>query len=132
MSDPRLAAVSDGAEATAVATYTRRSTDEEHQRFSIEMQDDRLDKYVGSQESWHLTTPTRTTSPAPPWTARACSASCAMRGRDVSPCCSSTGSIASRAAFEGSVHILDEFGQGGSRLSQRHRTIRNGYAGLVE
>ncbi len=56
MSDPRLAAVSDGAEATAVATYTRRSTDEEHQRFSIEMQDDRLDKYVGSQESWHLTT----------------------------------------------------------------------------
>jgi DNA invertase Pin-like site-specific DNA recombinase len=56
VSDPRLAAAADGAVATAVATYTRRSTDEEHQRFSIEMQDDRLGKYVSSQDSWHLAT----------------------------------------------------------------------------
>jgi site-specific DNA recombinase len=39
---------------TTVATYTRRSTDEEHQRFSIEMQDDRLEKYIASQDCWQL------------------------------------------------------------------------------
>jgi hypothetical protein len=116
VSDPRLAAAADGAVATAVATYTRRSTDEEHQRFSIEMQDDRLGKYVSSQDSWHLATPrTRTTSPAPPWTARACSGSCAMRGRDASQCCSSTESIASRVV-RGLVHILNFRGGSNTKI----------------
>ena len=35
-----------------VALYTRRSTDDEHQPFSIEAQDTRLDAYVTSQPGW--------------------------------------------------------------------------------
>jgi site-specific DNA recombinase len=37
-----------------VAIYVRRSTDEEHQPFSIEAQDSRLHSYVQSQPSWSL------------------------------------------------------------------------------
>jgi len=37
-----------------VAVYTRRSTDEEHQPFSIEAQDTKLDPYVASQPGWHI------------------------------------------------------------------------------
>ena len=37
-----------------VATYTRISTDEEHQPFSLEAQADRLDSYVRSQEGWEV------------------------------------------------------------------------------
>ena len=37
-----------------VATLTRRSTDEEHQPYSIEAQDQRLDAYIRSQEGWQL------------------------------------------------------------------------------
>jgi site-specific DNA recombinase len=37
-----------------VATLTRRSTDEEHQPYSIEAQDTRLDAYIRSQEGWQL------------------------------------------------------------------------------
>ncbi len=37
-----------------IATYTRISTDEEHQPFSLGAQADRLRKYVGSQEGWEL------------------------------------------------------------------------------
>jgi site-specific DNA recombinase len=37
-----------------VATYTRISTDEEHQPFSLEAQADRLGSYVRSQENWQL------------------------------------------------------------------------------
>jgi len=36
-----------------VATYTRRSTDEEHQPFSIEAQDAKLAAYISSQDGWH-------------------------------------------------------------------------------
>ncbi|WP_254548656.1 recombinase family protein [Catellatospora tritici] len=37
-----------------VAVYTRRSTDEEHQPFSIDAQDSKLDSYVASQPGWHI------------------------------------------------------------------------------
>ncbi|WP_018253865.1 recombinase family protein [Salinispora mooreana] len=37
-----------------VAVYTRRSTDEEHQPFSIEAQDTKLAAYVASQPGWHI------------------------------------------------------------------------------
>lgn len=37
-----------------VAIYVRRSTDEEHQPFSIEAQDSRLKSYVKSQPGWSL------------------------------------------------------------------------------
>jgi len=38
-----------------VAIYTRRSTDEEHQPFSIDAQTSRLDAYVASQPGWQIT-----------------------------------------------------------------------------
>ncbi len=37
-----------------IATYTRISTDEEHQPYSLSAQSDRLGKYIDSQEDWHL------------------------------------------------------------------------------
>lgn len=37
-----------------VATYTRISTDEEHQPFSLEAQALRLGSYIQSQDSWQL------------------------------------------------------------------------------
>jgi len=37
-----------------VATYTRISTDEEHQPFSLEAQSERLGSYVRSQDNWQL------------------------------------------------------------------------------
>src|SRR5215211_7181429 len=37
-----------------VAVYTRRSTDEEHQPFSIEAQDTKLAAYVASQLGWQI------------------------------------------------------------------------------
>lgn len=37
-----------------VATYTRISTDEEHQPYSLEAQDERLRSYIRSQEGWEL------------------------------------------------------------------------------
>ncbi len=38
-----------------VATYTRISTGEDHQPYSLEAQAHRLDAYVASQEGWSLT-----------------------------------------------------------------------------
>jgi site-specific DNA recombinase len=38
-----------------VATYTRISTDEEHQPYSLEAQETRLAAYVASQDGWELT-----------------------------------------------------------------------------
>ena len=35
-----------------VAVYTRISTDEEHQPFSLEAQADRLNSYARSQDGW--------------------------------------------------------------------------------
>jgi hypothetical protein len=37
-----------------IGTLTCRSTDEEHQLYSIEMQDQRLGAYIRSQERWEL------------------------------------------------------------------------------
>lgn len=37
-----------------IATYTRISTDEAHQPFSLEAQDTRLRAYVASQDGWEL------------------------------------------------------------------------------
>lgn len=37
-----------------IATYTRISTDEEHQPYSLEAQNDRLGAYIRSQEAWDL------------------------------------------------------------------------------
>jgi hypothetical protein len=39
---------------TRVATLTRRSTDEQHQPFSIELQDTKLAAYTNSQDDWTL------------------------------------------------------------------------------
>ena len=36
-----------------VGVYVRRSTDDEHQPYSIEAQDTRLAAYIGSQPGWH-------------------------------------------------------------------------------
>jgi len=36
-----------------VGKYKRRSTDEDHQPFSIEAQDAKLDAYIASQDDWH-------------------------------------------------------------------------------
>lgn len=41
-------------ETLRVALYTRRSTDEDHQPFSIEAQDSRLNAYIASQPGWHV------------------------------------------------------------------------------
>ena len=38
-----------------VATYTRISTDEEHQPYSLDAQDTRLGSYIASQDGWELT-----------------------------------------------------------------------------
>ena len=38
-----------------VATYTRISTDEEHQPYSLEAQETRLAAYIASQDGWELT-----------------------------------------------------------------------------
>ncbi len=37
-----------------IATYTRRSTDEENQPFTIEAQDTKLDAYATSQDGWNI------------------------------------------------------------------------------
>lgn len=37
-----------------VGIYKRRSTDEEHQPYSLEVQEDRLASYVDSQPGWHI------------------------------------------------------------------------------
>src|SRR3954454_7420033 len=37
-----------------VALYTRRSTDDEHQPYTIEAQTDRLTAYVSSQPGWQI------------------------------------------------------------------------------
>ncbi len=39
---------------TRVSTLTRRSTDEQHQPFSIELQDTKLGAYINSQDDWVL------------------------------------------------------------------------------
>ncbi len=51
MSDKRSPFVGN---AVRVATYTRISTDEEHQPFSLEAQAQRLGSYIQSQDSWQL------------------------------------------------------------------------------
>jgi site-specific DNA recombinase len=40
-----------------VAIYTRISTDEERQPYSLEAQDTRLGAYIASQDGWELTSP---------------------------------------------------------------------------
>jgi site-specific DNA recombinase len=44
----------DEGDAMRIATYTRISTDEDHQPFSLGAQADRLAKYVASQDGWRL------------------------------------------------------------------------------
>lgn len=39
-----------------VGVYLRRSTDEEHQPYSLDAQQIRLDHYIASQPGWHKTT----------------------------------------------------------------------------
>lgn len=41
-------------ETVRVGIYVRRSTDDEHQPYSIEAQDERLNNYVASQPGWHI------------------------------------------------------------------------------
>ena len=82
-----------------VALYTRRSTDDEHQPFSIDAQDTRLDAYVASQPGWQIVE--RFTDDASgatldrPGLHRALEAA---QGRTASTCCWSTGSTGSPAA----------------------------------
>ena len=51
---PRLAKVTLSQTHVRVAIYTRRSTDEENQPFTIEAQESKLDSYVASQEGWTI------------------------------------------------------------------------------
>lgn len=51
VSDKRSPLVSS---AVRVATYTRISTDEEHQPFSLDAEAQRLGSYIQSQDSWQL------------------------------------------------------------------------------
>lgn len=52
---PKRPTIEFGAE-VRVGTYVRRSTDEEHQPYSIDAQDVRLDSYIDSQPGWHHVT----------------------------------------------------------------------------
>lgn len=47
-----LTTAADRAEDVRVGVYVRRSTDDEHQPYSIEAQDARLASYIGSQPGW--------------------------------------------------------------------------------
>ena len=49
--DPRPGTADPGGE-VRVGVYVRRSTDDEHQPYSIEAQDTRLAAYIDSQPSW--------------------------------------------------------------------------------
>jgi site-specific DNA recombinase len=51
---PRLAAARSLPEDVRVGIYVRRSTDDEHQPYSIEAQDTRLTSYIDSQPGWRL------------------------------------------------------------------------------
>src|SRR6266540_3481843 len=51
---PTPTASKDTAMPTRVSTLTRRSTDEQHQPFSIELQDTKLGSYIKSQDDWLL------------------------------------------------------------------------------
>lgn len=50
----RLARPNPGTSRVRVATYTRRSTDEENQPFTVEAQESKLDSYVASQDGWAI------------------------------------------------------------------------------
>ncbi len=50
----KRAASLDNLDTVRVGIYTRRSTDDENQPYSIEVQDERLDSYVGSQPGWQV------------------------------------------------------------------------------
>ncbi|GAA4884649.1 recombinase family protein [Saccharopolyspora cebuensis] len=50
----KKAASLDDLDTVRVGIYTRRSTDDENQPYSIEVQDERLDSYVGSQPGWQV------------------------------------------------------------------------------
>jgi site-specific DNA recombinase len=50
----RKAAMTTLGDDVRVGIYVRRSTDDEHQPYSIEAQDTRLDGYIGSQPGWRL------------------------------------------------------------------------------
>jgi site-specific DNA recombinase len=54
---------------TRVSTLTRRSTDEQHQPFSIELQDTKLAAYIKSQDDWTLVRKDTDNKAAPPSTA---------------------------------------------------------------
>lgn len=51
----RPAAPLEDLDTVRVGIYKRRSTDDEHQPYSLEAQDTRLESYVDSQPGWHIT-----------------------------------------------------------------------------
>jgi len=54
-----------------IATYTRISTDEVNQPYSLGAQSERLASYVASQEDWELVGPSPTRCRGPSWNAPA-------------------------------------------------------------
>ena len=91
-----------------VATYTRISTDEEHQPYSLEAQADRLDSYVASQDGWERVRTSPTRHPVRPSSVRRCSAPSPKPTRDASTCCSCTASTGLARSVRGLAQILEE------------------------
>jgi hypothetical protein len=70
--DPRPGTADPGGE-VRVGVYVRRSTDDEHQSYSIEAQDARVAAYIGSQPGWRQAPGSPTTPPGPTPAGPACS-----------------------------------------------------------
>lgn len=82
-----------------IAIYLRRSTDEDHQPFSLEAQETKLRAFVASQPGdWEIVPSTPTTPPAPAPTAPNSRKRYAPPGPGCSTPCSFTASTGSPAA----------------------------------
>jgi hypothetical protein len=88
--DPQAKAAECGDD-VRVGVYVCRSTDDEHQPYSIEAQDARLAAYIGSQPAGGRPPGLPTTPLAPPPPGPACTAPSRQRGPGSSTCCWSTG-----------------------------------------
>ena len=77
--DPRPGTADPGGE-VRVGVYVRRSTDDEHQPYSIKAQDTRLTAYIGSQPAGGRPPASPTTPPEPAPAGPACSGRWPRRG----------------------------------------------------
>ena len=77
--DPQAKAAERGGD-VRVGVYVRRSTDDEHQPYSIEAQDTRLAAYMAPSPAGGKPPGSPTTPPAPPLPGQACYARSRRRG----------------------------------------------------